>query len=158
MPSHSAHMKTPDDVRLCETCRGLDVRALLIASEAQKPPKSGDSRHLAALTDLHAGVSRFYAQYDSLTSLRESSVNCDLCCCIWQQYSAAAHPLELTTDALDSGLGSQQIYLEATQWDRSLHGLPHIVACQYGPRGETRNLAWFEPYAERGVYASKAFA
>ena len=138
-------------LRLCSVCNKFDVRALLIKSEAQGPPKSGNAAQVASFTDVHASVPRFFAHQPNLTTLRCSSDDCDLCSSIWQQYCKIAQPFELTDDALASGLGSQQIFLGSTQWGRSLHGLPSVAAFQYGPRGETRTLAWFEVYASRGL-------
>lgn len=104
----------------------------------------GPERRIAREDGLHASVPRFFAHHQGLAILKAKARACALCRAIWDQYTIRTHPMEMTPESLTKGTGLAQIYIGITMWNNKLNSLPHIVATQYGLRGEERQLAWFE--------------
>ena len=143
------NLSPPVCPRLCTVCQKFDVRALLLAAEAQGP----DHYDRGTQKKIHAGLPRYFRQHRSLLVLKQSSSHCDLCSALWTFYSKIAQPEELTEESLRSSLGAEQIHLGTTSWDDALHSRPHLAVFQHGANGTTRTLAWFEVCANRGTCA-----
>lgn len=140
----------PVNPNLCTTCKTFDVQALLVAAENASQETDPDTGPQHGWSNYRAGIPRFFQQHTSLTSLKASAPSCEFCASIWQSYVRTASPAELTDDGLMYGLGSETIWIGTTPWDTSLMALPQLAAFQYGEKGVTRTLGWFEVCVERG--------
>ena len=138
-------------VRLCSTCCDFDVRKLLLASAAVEVSKVVTVWERLRLSSINGAPHLYFRQHSNLQSLRDAIETCDLCSSIWRWYSKN-DPARLSDAALGQGLSIEQIYITCTPTNDLWQKFAQVVAFQKGQRDETRVLASFDPYADRGTY------
>ena len=138
---------------LCNTCQSFDIRALLLASEAQKPEASGAlSRTQVDAQDFRSPLPKFYKHHGSVVALKRSSENgCSLCEFFWLTWSKTLTKPDFTEEWLDATFQGD-LYLGCSSWTTSGQGFPYITLNQHASSGASRTLCSFEPFADRGKF------
>lgn len=140
-------------MELCNLCQEFDIRALLLASAAQKPELTGmTNRNFNDAQDFRPPIPHFYPHHKTILDLKHSAEGeCQLCTLFWGTWVATLPKPDFTEEFYERTFEGQ-VFLGCSGWTVSRQGVPYVTVGQKTLDGRSRILCSFEAFANRGMF------